>query len=368
MKQMPSKFAVRGALALIGSGALLLGAVEAQDAMRMYYVNDPVGRNVVSIMSDGQLETMLTRTSNIKADIAIDSANVLNNPRASFEIDMSSLDTGIALRNEHLRSPEWLDTTKYPTATFVLTRVIAPKGRVPLQQGKKMNGEVEGDLTVHGVTKKVRANLMIETIAQSDATKERLPGNLMHIRAQFPLVLKDFQINVPPPAQLKIAPTQQVMVDVYSATGSEKPALLGATTLQANAKKTPAMKPQKTKKPAPAKKPKKETKMNELKIEDEKIGDGPEAKAGKQVTVHYVGTLTDGTKFDASTDRNEPFTFTLGAGQVIKGWDQGVAGMRVGGKRKLTIPPNLGYGAQGAGNVIPPNATLIFEVQLLGVK
>ncbi|MCW2743418.1 MAG: peptidyl-prolyl isomerase, FKBP-type peptidyl-prolyl cis-trans isomerase FkpA [Blastococcus sp.] len=106
---------------------------------------------------------------------------------------------------------------------------------------------------------------------------------------------------------------------------------------------------------------------NALQIEDLQVGTGDEATAGRPVTVHYRGTLTNGTKFDASYDRGEPFTFHLGAGQVIKGWDQGVAGMKVGGKRKLTIPPALGYGARGAGNVIPPNSTLVFEVELLKV-
>ena len=97
-------------------------------------------------------------------------------------------------------------------------------------------------------------------------------------------------------------------------------------------------------------------------------GTGAEAKAGSHVKVNYTGWLTNGTKFDSSLDRNEPFTFVLGAGQVIRGWDEGVAGMRVGGKRQLRIPPQLGYGARGAGNVIPPNSTLIFDVELLAVK
>ena len=107
---------------------------------------------------------------------------------------------------------------------------------------------------------------------------------------------------------------------------------------------------------------------DQLKIEDEVVGTGAEAVSGKKVTVNYLGTLSDGTKFDSSYDRGTPFSFNLGAGEVIKGWDQGVAGMKVGGKRKLTIPPSLGYGAAGAGGVIPGNATLIFEVELLKVE
>jgi FKBP-type peptidyl-prolyl cis-trans isomerase FkpA len=103
-------------------------------------------------------------------------------------------------------------------------------------------------------------------------------------------------------------------------------------------------------------------------IDDLVSGDGAEAKAGQMVTVHYTGWLTNGSKFDSSKDRNDPFRFKLGAGQVIRGWDEGVAGMKIGGKRKLTIPPQLGYGARGAGGVIPPNATLVFEVELLDVK
>lgn len=109
--------------------------------------------------------------------------------------------------------------------------------------------------------------------------------------------------------------------------------------------------------------------MNEsskLGIEEIKVGDGAEARAGQTVAVHYTGTLEDGTKFDSSRDRGEPFTFTLGAGQVIKGWDQGVVGMKVGGVRKLTIPAELGYGDRAIGP-IPANATLIFEVELLTI-
>ena len=104
-----------------------------------------------------------------------------------------------------------------------------------------------------------------------------------------------------------------------------------------------------------------------LKIEDLKVGTGAEAVAGKPVTVHYVGTLTTGAKFDSSRDSGQGFQFKLGAGQVIKGWDEGVAGMKIGGLRKLTIPPELGYGAGGYPPVIPPNSTLIFEVELLKV-
>ena len=113
----------------------------------------------------------------------------------------------------------------------------------------------------------------------------------------------------------------------------------------------------------------------ELIKQDVRVGTGTEAAAGRTVTVHYTGWLYDesrpdrkGAKFDSSRDRNDPFAFSLGAGQVITGWDEGVAGMKVGGQRTLTIPPAMGYGARGAGGVIPPNATLLFDVELLDVK
>ena len=104
-----------------------------------------------------------------------------------------------------------------------------------------------------------------------------------------------------------------------------------------------------------------------LAYEDISEGTGAAAGAGRTVSVHYTGWLTDGAKFDSSKDRNQPFRFPLGAGHVIKGWDEGVQGMKVGGVRKLSIPPQLGYGARGAGGVIPPNATLVFEVELLDI-
>lgn len=111
-----------------------------------------------------------------------------------------------------------------------------------------------------------------------------------------------------------------------------------------------------------------QTTASGLKYTDETEGTGESPKAGQTVTVHYTGTLPDGKKFDSSRDRNQPFSFTIGIGQVIKGWDEGVMTMKVGGKRKLVIPPDLGYGSRGAGGVIPGNATLHFDVELISIK
>lgn len=139
-------------------------------------------------------------------------------------------------------------------------------------------------------------------------------------------------------------------------------ALLGCGSAMATPpEKSPQTTPDRSKKMAT-------TTASGLIYEDIVEGSGATASAGHSVVVHYTGWLTNGTKFDSSKDRNEPFEFRLGAGQVIRGWDEGVAGMKEGGQRKLTIPAQLGYGARGAGGVIPPNAVLVFDVELIKVK
>jgi FKBP-type peptidyl-prolyl cis-trans isomerase len=266
---------------------------------------------------------------------------------------MASLETGIPARDQHMRGDKWLDVAKYPKATFTLTKLSGITRDVQrLEAGQMRRFIAEGTMEMRGITKPMQANVSVMPISASADTAGRLPGDLLHIKATFPIKMEDFGIAIAPPARLKIANEQQVSVDVFASTGSDAPA--GATT--AGAAAAGATTERKTM-----------TNANELIIEDVTVGDGAEAKAGQPVTVHYRGTFADGRVFDESYRRGEPFTFNLGGGQVIKGWDQGVAGMKVGGKRKLTIPPHLAYGARGAGGVIPPNATLMFEVELLKV-
>ena len=156
-------------------------------------------------------------------------------------------------------------------------------------------------------------------------------------------------------------PPKEEPIQVEPADSAEAPNKKPAAVASAKPAEKPAEPEAKPAEPAPPSNEK-------LGIKDLAVGKGAEAKAGDSVKVHYVGTLPDGKEFDASKKHGQPFEFELGAGRVIKGWDQGVAGMKVGGKRKLTVPPSLGYGARGFPPVIPPNSTLLFEVELLEVK
>jgi FKBP-type peptidyl-prolyl cis-trans isomerase len=359
MKKLVKRSAQAGVLTITLT-SVGLAAMAAQGAWRTYMANDPVGRNVVMIESRAPLETMLTRTNKVTGEIKLDENDIYQNPQARFEVDVTSLDTGIELRNEHMSGKEWLDTKTYPMAVFTLTKIGAhPKKRHPITEHRTARAKGEGTLSFHGVTKTIPIEIEATPIAATKDTAARLPGDLLHVRAKFVIVLSDYGINVPAAAQLKVSNNQQVTVDLFTSTQLPKPP--GGETASA---------------------PKEETKSTsttiykgtqtmandkELVIEDTQVGTGKEAKAGDTVTVHYRGTLMDGKQFDASYDRGQPFTFNLGAGQVIKGWDEGVAGMKEGGKRTLIIPPHLAYGSRSPGAGIPPNATLKFEVELLKV-
>ncbi|PQV63726.1 Polyisoprenoid-binding protein YceI [Abditibacterium utsteinense] len=227
---MKNSFRSRPAQIGLAAFALLNFAhagVMAQDASRAYFANDPMGRNLVTIRSEAPLETMLTRTGAVEASIKINPQNVLDKPQARFVIDANTLDTGIALRNEHMKSEGWLDTAKYPRISFTLLKpltptmaaIVAPRA-IPGASGKMM---VEGELEFHGVKKMVTANVNVEVIGESEQSKARLDGELMHIRADFPLKLDDFGVVVPATAQLKVANEQQVHVDVFVSTGSKAP-------------------------------------------------------------------------------------------------------------------------------------------------
>ena len=338
---------VQGGVAALTIGSLGLAAMAAQGAFRAYYANDEVGRNLVTIMSEAPLETMLTRTGNVTAEIRVNPENALDNPNARFVLDTASLDTGIAKRNEIMRGDKFLDTAKYPKAVFTLTKLVGITRDVQvLVPGQMRRFIAEGTMELHGAVKEVKADIEVTATTANDDTAARLKGDLLHVKAKFSIKLSDYGIAIAPPAKLKIADEEQVTVDVFTSTESNPPVEAVAGAENTGAKKTME---------------------NGLIVEDVKVGDGDEAKAGQNVTVHYRGTFPDGRVFDESYKRGQPFTFKLGGGQVIKGWDLGVAGMKVGGKRKLTIPPDLAYGARGAGGVIPPNATLNFEVELLKV-
>lgn len=351
--------------AFSGAGvcAFTLAAMAAQGAMRTYYANDPVGRNVVSIESHAPLETMLTTTSAVTGSISGDPTNIVSGAKARFEVDLNTLDTGIALRNEHMNSAGWLNTAQYPKAVFTFDKIVTKKKSIPLQDGKTITQDVQGTLQLHGVTKVVTAKVEITAIPKSKDTAARLDGDLLHVRAKFPLKLDDFGINVPAMAKLKVANVQQVTADIFSSTES-KPADSTIVAEKA-AEATPVSSAEK---PAEAKPVVVDyKKLKKVMIEDITVGTGEEAKAGDKVTVHYRGQLENGNIFDESYKRGEPFVFNLGAGQVIRGWDDGLVGMKAGGRRKITIPPQLGYGARGAGGVIKPNETLVFVCDLVGV-
>ena len=355
------KRAVQGGGAVIALTGITLAAMAAQGAYRVYYANDEAQRNVVMILSDAPLETMLTRTGNVTAEVKVDPQNALNNPKARFVVDLASLETGIKARDEIMRSDKWLDVAKNPKAIFTLRKLIGITRDVQVLMPNKMRKfKAEGDMELHGTTKPVMADIEVTALPADENTATRLPGDLLQIKATFPIKLDEFGIMVPAPAKLKIANEETVTVNVFASTRSTMPegaqimaeTAVAATAVAATEKEINGGK----------------RKMaNGLQMEDVVVGEGPEAKAGDTVSVHYTGKLTDGTQFDSSVGR-APFDFQLGAGMVIKGWDQGVAGMKVGGKRKLTIPPELGYGARGFPGAIPPNSTLVFDVELLKVN
>lgn len=228
MKNLLRSRRVQTGLAALALFNFAQAGVMAQGATRAYFANDPLGRNLVTITSNAPLETMLTRTGMIEADIKINPDNVLDNPRARFQIPVASLDTGIKMRNDHMMGADWIDAEKYPTISFTLLKPLVPTTAATVTPraiaGATGQMPVEGELEFHGVKKIVRANVEIEVIGETEASKARLAGDLMHIRASFPLKLDDFGVQIPEMAQLKVANLQDVKVDVFVSTGSKAPA------------------------------------------------------------------------------------------------------------------------------------------------
>ncbi len=351
-KRTLQKRILQGGATCVGLTGLTFVAMAAQGAYRVYYANDEAQRNLVMILSDAPLETMLTRTGNVTAEVKVDPQNAINGPKARFVLDLASLETGIKARDDIMRGDKWLNVAKNPKAIFTLRKLVGITRDVQvLVPGKMRKFKAEGDMELHGVTKPVMADVEVTALPADENTKGRLPGDLLYIKATFPIKLDEFGIMVPAPAKLKVANEETVTVNVFASTRSSMPE-------GAQVKADPEVAENNGGKRKMA---------NGLEIEDVKVGDGAEAKAGDNVTVHYTGKLTDGTQFDSSVGK-KPFQFQLGAGMVIKGWDEGVAGMKVGGKRKLTIPPELGYGSRGFPGAIPPNSTLVFDVELLKVN
>jgi polyisoprenoid-binding protein YceI len=212
----------RAACIIGGAAALLLSplaGVVAFDAARSSFVaNDPIGRNVVMIESRAPLETILTRTNQVTGELSLNPENVLDEPRARFQVDLGSLDTGITLRNEHLRGPEWLDTARFPKAVFSLTRILTPREPTPLRAGEVVPLEVEGTLSLHGVERQIRMKAETRYLKRDAHTAQRLPGHLLHLRVQFPLRLADYDIKIPGMVGRRVAGEQQVTVDIYTST------------------------------------------------------------------------------------------------------------------------------------------------------